>query len=159
MNDTYKRRNNTDANSTQEDWRASGDFTEVEKDIVQDWLNKMAHSVALRDLEMHMGLVSKNVQVYGIPGIRQLGHHDWKGRRRNEFEQNLLHSLSYDCIKIKTAALRRLIFSVEETMQAMNDNTLIIDKVIVLELEQDKVWRVVEERIRNWTPNTIRQAI
>ena len=122
----------------------------MSQELIRNWLNSMSDSVKNRDLESHMELVSKQVQVYGVPNQGVLGYKDWYRRRRNEFKNNRLASLSYKNLSIRTITLRRLGFSITEFMQATNGQQIKIDKDIMLEQEQDKQWRVVEETIKQW---------
>lgn len=110
----------------------------------------MTDSVQKQDLDAHMGLVSKKVLIYGIPNHESLGYYDWERRRRNEFYKNLLASLTYSDLSIKTISLRRLGFQITEIMQAISGQAVHIDKEIILEQEADKQWRVVEETIKDW---------
>ena len=119
-------------------------------EVIQKWLDDMSYSVATRDLSLHMSLVSQRVQVYGVPGHRHINYMQWFNRRRNEFEKGLLIRLSYKLVNIKTKALRRLGFRVEEVMTAANGQAIWLEKDIILELEVDEKWRVVEEHIRQW---------
>ena len=122
----------------------------MSQELIRNWLKSMSDSVKNRDLESHMELVSKKVQLYGIPNQDVLGYKDWYRRRRNEFNNNRLASLSYNNLNIKTITLRRLGFEVTEIMQASNGQQIQIDKEILLEQEEDKQWRVVEETIQQW---------
>ena len=121
----------------------------MSQEVILNWLNHMSESVKQRDLDTHMGLVSRKVQVYGIPNQESLGYADWQRRRRNEFEQNRLASLTYSDMKIKTITLRRLGFEITEIMQANPGQKIPIDKEIILEQESDNQWRVVEETIKH----------
>jgi len=121
-----------------------------QQEIIYQWLDNMSKSVAMRDLEKHMSLVSRHVKVYGIPGREAIDYQGWRQRRQNEFDNNLLTRLTYKVVRIKTQALRRLAFQVEETMAARNGQAVILNKDIMLELEPDEKWRVVEEKIRHW---------
>ena len=122
----------------------------MSQEVIINWLNRMSESVRQRDLDAHMGLVSKKVLVYGVPNQESLGYYDWKRRRRNEFYQNLLTSLTYSNLNIKTVSLRRLGFEITEIMQAISGQKIHIDKEIILEQESDNQWRVVEETIKHW---------
>ena len=122
----------------------------MSQEVILNWLNHMSESVKQGDLDAHMGLVSKNVQVYGIPNQDSLGYADWQRRRRYEFYQNLLASLTYSDLNIKTITLRRLGFEITETMQATTGQKVEINKEIILEQESDSQWRVVEENIKHW---------
>ncbi len=118
--------------------------------IIGNWLEKLTRSVKKRDLAAHMQLVSERVQVYGLPGGQIVDHRQWKNRRHTEFNQAQLLALDYRLLNIKTITSRRLGFHVEETMQACNGMCVFIDKDIILELEADEQWRVVEENIHHW---------
>ena len=97
-----------------------------------------------------MNLVSENVVVYGLPDGKTLNYADWRKRRKNEFQRGLLKNIAYDKLSIKTIGLRRLIFNIEEVMDAANGDLAIINKTVIIENEQDKQWRVVEETIKDW---------
>lgn len=118
---------------------------------VRLWLDKIAHSVATRDLDAHMGLVSRKVQVYGVPGNDVIDYRGWEVRRRNEFSKGLLMRLAYGEPQMKVAGLRRIIFAIEEKMYAHDGRQILINKDIVLECEDDEQWRVVEETIRQFS--------
>jgi hypothetical protein len=122
----------------------------MSQELILNWLDRMSESVKKRDLETHMGLVSKKVLVYGIPNQESLGYFDWKQRRRNEFYKNHLASLTYSNLNIKTITLRRLGFQITEVMQATTGLKIHINKEIILEQEADNEWRVVEETIKQW---------
>lgn len=122
----------------------------MSQEVISQWLDNMSKSVSMRDLEKHMSLVSPYVRVYGVPGQKVIDYEGWRQRRKYEFDNNLLTRLSYKLVRIKTQALRRLAFQVEETMAASNGQSVLLNKDIMLELEPDNKWRVVEEKIRKW---------
>jgi len=126
------------------------DYKNMAQHIAEDWLNALSDSVQNKDINAHMQLVSKNVQVYGIPNMDTLNYQQWLYRRDNEFLNNKLLSLKYKIIRIKNDQLRRLGFEVEEQMIAADGNAVIISKDILLEREEDENWRVVEEKIHSW---------
>ena len=125
--------------------------------IAEDWLAAISHSVKNKDINDHMRLISKNVQVYGIPSIDSLNYQQWLYRRHNEFLHDKLLSLKYKIIRIKNDQQRRLGFEVEEQMIATDGRTFIINKDILLEREEDDNWRVVEEKINSWKKMQIGQ--
>lgn len=126
------------------------DYKNMAQHIAEDWINALSDSVQNKDINAHMRLVSKNVQVYGIPNMDTLNYQQWLYRRHNEFLNNKLLSLNYKIIRIKNDQLRRLGFEVEEQMIATDGNAVIISKDILLEREEDENWRVVEEKIHSW---------
>jgi hypothetical protein len=118
--------------------------------IIEQWLDDLSSSIMSFDLEAHMALVSSKVQVYGLPSGKVVNYQQWKTRRQNEFNNKELQGLSYTLLKIKNMTLRRLVFNVEENMQAKNGPSFMVNKDIILELEEDNCWRVVEEKIHHW---------
>lgn len=121
-----------------------------QEQAIYQWLDNMSKSVAMQDLEKHMALISPYVRVYGIPGHETIDYDGWRQRRKNEFEHDLLARLSYKVVRIKTQALRRVAFEVEEILSARNGKAVVLNKDIMLELEPDDKWRVVEEKIHDW---------
>ncbi len=117
---------------------------------IRKWLSNITTTVKTKDLRKHMELVSENVVVYGMPRGKTLNYADWYSRRKSEFQRGILKDLSYHNLKVKTFGLRRLIFDIEEVMDGTNGDMAIINKQVILEQEQDKQWRVVEETIINW---------
>ena len=117
---------------------------------IRKWLSNIEETVASKDLDQHMGLVSENVMVYGMPSGKTLNYADWRKRRESEFKRNLIKKLTYDNLQIKNFGLRRLIFTIQEIIDGTNADMAIINKQIVLEQEKDEQWRVVEETIKDW---------
>ena len=117
---------------------------------IRKWLSNITETVKTKDLKKHMGLVSENVIVYGMPKGKTLNYADWENRRKSEFQRNLIKDISYDNLKIKNIGLRRLIFEIQEVMDGTNGDMAYIKKQVVLEQEQDEQWRVVEETIKYW---------
>ena len=96
-----------------------------------------------------MALVSRKVQVYGVPNIEKIDYQGWKRRRRNEFKKKLLHSLTYRDATVLGSSDTSISFSVQETMRDHSKRSLEINKEITLHQEQDGKWRVVREQILN----------
>ena len=117
---------------------------------IRKWLSNVAETVASKDLDKHMDLISENVMVYGMPSGKTLNYADWRKRRESEFKRNLIKNLAYDNLQIKNFGLRRLIFTIQEIIDGTNKDMAIINKQVVLEQEQDQKWRVVEESINDW---------
>lgn len=117
---------------------------------IKKWLKSVSDSVEKQDLDAHMNLVSENVAVYGMPSGQTIHYQDWKKRRKSEFKRDMLKSLSYNELKIKTIALKRLIFNINEMMESKEGDIVIINKDVVLEQEADQAWRVIEETVNNW---------
>jgi hypothetical protein len=117
---------------------------EAEK-IVQQWLDELSFSAATWDLDAHMQLVSRQVEVTGIPNINSIDYKGWKLRRKNEFEKKLLHGLNYRLTDMLSENEEQLRFKVEEIMRAFNGKVVVIDKEVTLQREADGQWRVRRE--------------
>jgi len=117
---------------------------------IRKWLSNISESVSNKDINRHMDLVSENVAIYGMPSGKTLSYADWYTRRKSEFSRNILKSLAYNNLKIKTIGLRRLIFDIEEVMEGTNGDIAIINKQVILEQDLDEAWKVVEETVKNW---------
>jgi len=115
------------------------------KEIAQKWLDAIAFSAATWNLEAHMGLVSRNVAVRGIPGVPQIDYNGWRQRRYNEFTHKLLHSLTYRNLELLDSDTGQIRFRVHETMKGQNTPIILIDKTVTLREETDGIWRVIEE--------------
>lgn len=117
------------------------------RDIAQRWLDELAFSAATWDLESHMALVSRQVKVLGLPGVKVVDYPGWLNRRSNEFSKKLLRSLSYRLVNILLHEEDNLLFTVIETIKSSRGQVFTVDKAINLRLEDDGIWRVVQERI------------
>ena len=122
----------------------------MSQELILNWLGRLSETVAQRDLEAHMALVSERVQVYGVPGQPVIDHQGWRQRRESEFRQERLTGLAHKNVRIKTVALRRLGFEVDEIMTTRDGPVLHLRKTILLEEEDDGQWRVVEETVHDW---------
>ncbi|MGD8484486.1 MAG: hypothetical protein PVJ63_06335 [Thioalkalispiraceae bacterium] len=119
--------------------------------IIAQWCNTMSRSVTRRDIHEHMSQISDKLHVYGVPGYQQLTFYDWAKRREYEFSHNLLDSLTYKLLKIKSTGLRRIQFHAEETMRATSGKVIILYKDITLERPTDQSsWQSIEETILDW---------
>ncbi|MHB8742435.1 MAG: Cif family virulence factor [Sulfuricaulis sp.] len=115
--------------------------------IAHEWLAASARTANAKDYEAHMDLVSRKVQVFGIPGLEVVGYGDWAKQCQHEFETGILKNVSYTGIKIQVMTSGRVMFKTIETVEA-NDGTVLTHGVeIILEKEADRKWRVVQERI------------
>ena len=122
----------------------------IAEHAVMAWCLGMTDSVKHADLNQHMNFVSKRVKVYGVPSKDVIDYRDWKARRKYEFSNGETLSLNYQKIRLISSTQRRIRFSTSETTLAKNGKMLILNKNIILEHEDDDVWRVVEENVTDW---------
>ena len=117
---------------------------------VYAWCLGMSESVKNRDLTAHMAHVSRRVRVYGIPGKDAIDFRTWQGKRKFEFDNDELLALNYQQIRLISSTQRRLRFNAKETTVGKSGKVLQVNKNIILEVETDNVWRVVEETVNDW---------
>ena len=115
--------------------------------IAKNWLENASITAANKDHTAHMNLISRKVSLQGVPGYENIGFDDWSAQTKHEFENNVLKSVSYKGFKPLTSTLTHIMFKTFETVEA-NDGTINAQGVeILLEKEEDGVWRLVQERI------------
>lgn len=115
--------------------------------IVQQWLDDLAYSAATWNLDAHMELVSKNVVVFGVPGIEKIDYLGWEKRRRNEFNNKLLYSLNHQNPQVLSERPGLITFSVQELMRDRSKQSIELAKEVTLHQEEDGKWRVIRELI------------
>ena len=118
----------------------------VEK-IAQDWMDSCCQTIQQYDHNAHMDLISKDVQVFGVPGFDVIGFEDWHSQCDYEFREKLIQQASYDGLKIHQSNPKQVMFLTNETIHA-TDGTVDSHPIeVVLTLEEDQRWRVTQERL------------
>ena len=118
----------------------------VEK-IAQDWMDICCQTIQQYDHNAHMDLISKQVQVFGVPGFDVIGFEDWHSQCDYEFREKLIQQASYDGLKIRQSNPKQVMFLTNETIHA-TDGTVDSHPIeVVLTLEEDQHWRVTQERL------------
>jgi len=122
----------------------------IDLQTVQAWCLDMSQSIKQRDLAGHMQLVSKKINVYGMPSKGVIDYKEWRARRKFEFKNESMIALNYQDIKLIGSTARRLRFSANETMLGKDGKMVILNTNFILELEDDTVWRLVEQNVNDW---------
>ena len=115
--------------------------------IAQQWLNDVAASANAHELEHHMNLISKRVVLTGVPGFDTLGYDDWYAQCAHEFEQGLLKSVDYKGLKMIVDGDTRIMFKTWETVTGSEGESSAQGIEVLIEKEDDGVWRLVQERV------------
>jgi hypothetical protein len=116
-------------------------------EVAKQWLEEAATTANAKDYNAHMDLISKNVQVYGQPGYDEIGYNDWARKCKQEFEQGLLKQVFYNGFRVVTVTPRRIKFRTIETVEGTDGTVNEQGIEVLLELEDDEKWRMVQERI------------
>ena len=120
---------------------------EQAQQLAEQWLNQSAESASQKDLDTHMGMISKRISVQGVPGFDNIDYDTWYAQCKHQFENAMIKSIAYKGFNLVNATETQIIFTVFETVMG-TDGTLneqIAEKT--LEKEGDDVWRLVLERV------------
>jgi ketosteroid isomerase-like protein len=117
------------------------------QEIAQQWLDNCCSTIQQYDHGAHMNLISKDIQVFGIPGFEVINYDDWYSQCEYEFQEKLIAEASYSGLKVRSANDEQIMFLTTETIRA-TDGTVDSHPIeVVLKKEPDGQWRVVQERL------------
>ena len=115
--------------------------------ISQQWIRAAATTASAKNFPAHMDLISKRVNLVGVPGFEHIGYDEWAAQCKHEFEQGILKSVRYDGFKLVAATATRVMFKTFETVEG-SDGTINAHGIeVLLEQEDDGQWRLVQERV------------
>jgi len=115
--------------------------------IIKQWLNEVSRTVAAKDLNAHLDLISRNVNLTWVPGFDLIDYANWAGQCQHEFSHNLIRSVTYDGLQLQAATAKRIMFKTLETVTAADGSRNAQGIEVLLEQEADGKWRGVQERI------------
>lgn len=115
--------------------------------IVENWLQQCVQTIQHYDHAAHMNLISKQIQVLGIPGFDVIGYDDWHAQCEHEFAQRLILEASYEGFEIHHENDSQIMFSTVESITAIDNTTDRHAIEIILSKESDQQWRVTQERL------------
>jgi len=120
---------------------------EQAQQIAEQWLTQTADSAGQKDLEAHMGMISKRVNVQGVPGFDNIDYDTWFKQCRHQFENAMIKSIAYKGFNLISSTETQINFSAFERVVG-TDGTLNEQIVeMLLEKEDDGVWRLLQERV------------
>jgi len=117
------------------------------QEIIKTFLSDMAKTASQHDFEKHMNLISKEVEVFGVPGFESISYDDWFKQCENEFSEKLIKAVSYENIDIIDSTESVIMFKTIEHIETKDKTQNATDVVIVITREDDGKWRVTQERI------------
>jgi ketosteroid isomerase-like protein len=119
----------------------------MDSKVARDWLDALARTANAKDFAAHMDLISKQVQVFGVPGFEVIGYDDWARQSEHEFSAGILARVSYQGLKVQAMTPGRVMFKTLETLETSDGETQTQGVEIVIVQESDGVWRVTQERV------------
>ena len=120
---------------------------ESKKDIIENFLTEMAKTASQHNLEKHMNLISKEVEVFGVPGFESISYDDWFRQCENEFKEKLIEAVSYENIDIIDSTESVIMFKTIEHIETKDNTKNTTNVLIVITREDDGKWRATQERI------------
>jgi len=115
--------------------------------IAEQWLTDAAESAGQKDLEGHMGMISKRISLEGVPGFDNIDYDTWYTQCRHQFENAMIKNITYKGFNLISATESEIRFTVFETVVGADEtlNEQIVE--MSLEKEDDDQWRLVLERV------------
>ena len=115
--------------------------------IINHWMNACSQTVRDYDHAGHMNLISKDVQVFGVPGFEVIGYQDWYAQSEHEFKQRLILDAKYEGIKLRQENESQVMFVTMESITASDKSVNKQGLEVILAKEADGYWRVTQERL------------
>ena len=119
----------------------------MSRDIAQQWLATVVSTVKNSNYTAHINLISKRVNLTGVPGFDSIGYEAWTTQCKHEFDNNLLKSIHYHGFKLVASNDKNIMFKTIETVKGTDGVENVQGIEVLLEKEDDGVWRVIQERI------------
>ncbi len=112
-----------------------------------EFLAVMAETANKLDFDAHLNLISKQVNVYGVPDFEVITYDDWFNQCKHEFENKLLKKVSYQGLNILAQTDDRIMFKSIETVEGSDGSVNSSGIEFIIQKEEDGQWRVAQERI------------
>lgn len=117
------------------------------KKIIHEWMQACSQTLAEHDIPGHLALISKQVKVHGVPDLEIIDYKDWAAQVEYEFSQKLIKSVEYRGDTIRAENQSEIMFLTMEVITAADGQVINNALEVLLNLEDDGKWRVVQERI------------
>ena len=115
--------------------------------IAQAWMDASAQTATAGDFDAHFNLISKKVRVTGVPGFESISYKDWAGASEQDFKDGVIESVTYDGLKMSAHNETQIMFKTLEIIQVNDGSKKTQGVEVLIELEEDGVWRVIQERV------------
>ncbi len=119
----------------------------MSESIVKTWLAAIIRTAGEGDHKTHMDLISKKVNLVGVPGFESIGFEDWSNQCQHEFNDKLITEIQYQGLKIRAETELRIMFVTHETILASDGTKNQQGIECLLEKEEDGQWRLTQQRI------------
>ena len=115
--------------------------------IAKQWLADAAHSASQKDLEYFTGMISKRVSLQGVPGFDNIDFDAWLAQCKNQFENGTMVSVTYKGLELISVTDSHIKLKTIEAVLATDGTVNQHGVEMLLEKEDDGVWRLIREQI------------
>ena len=119
----------------------------MSESIVKTWLANIVKTASERDHAAHMNLISKKINLVGVPGFESIGYDDWSSQCQHDFNDNMIAEIQYQGLKIRAATEEQIMFVTHETIVASDGTKNQQGIECLLEKEEDDQWRLTQQRV------------
>ncbi len=116
-------------------------------EIAEAWALACCETLERHDLDGHMNLISRQVQVFGLADLDVVDYNFWLKQMQEQFAGGVVTSLSYYLNSVKAESDSLIKFTAMEYLTdnagEKHENPLLV----VLAKEEDGFWRAIEEKI------------
>lgn len=122
-------------------------MTPATRSLPEEMLEALARTANALDHSAHMALISRSVNVFGVPGFEVIGYEDWARQCQHEFTNKLLKRVHYEGARVISSTPSRILFKTIETTEGTDGTRNHHGLEVLIEKESDGIWRVTQERI------------
>ena len=115
--------------------------------IAKQWLADAAHSASQKDFEYFTGMISKRVSLQGVPGFDNIDFDAWLAQCKNQFENGTMVSVTYKGLELISVTDSHIKLKTIEAVLATDGTVNRHGVEMLLEKEDDCVWRLIREQI------------
>lgn len=119
----------------------------MSEEIAKQWLAGAVNTVFQKDLDTHMGMISKRVSLEGVPGFDNIDYDSWFAQCEHEFENDLIKSVAYEGLKLISDTDSHIMLKTFETVVGTDGTVNGHGVEMLLEKEDDGIQRRVQERV------------
>lgn len=120
---------------------------DADEATARQWLEDSAKTATALDFDAHMNLISRKVAVRGVPEVEVVDYAAWEKACRKEFADKVLEEVSYRGFSFVAGNVQRIMFKTIECIKARGEDVKEHGLEVVIEKEDDGVWRAIQERI------------
>jgi len=117
------------------------------EEIVNAWALASCETLEQHDIKAHMGLISKEVKVYGLANHEFVDYNFWHNQVKEQFSQGLVKSLRYYLHSMRADSDSLILFTAMEYLTDKDGKEHESPLEVALAKEEDGVWRVIQEKV------------